>query len=97
MRVCIFPRRKGVNGKACVLKTLCEVGNKRSETEPGSFLGEIIRVIFSLPDAGHGHNIDKRFIHYDNAHRNTDDCAERFDDCPENIWKLGISLQMKRN
>lgn len=37
---------KGYNGTECVLKTLCEVGQKRYETEPGSFLAEIVRVVF---------------------------------------------------
>lgn len=38
--------RYGMNGTACVLKTLCEVGQKRDENEPGSFLTEIIRIVF---------------------------------------------------
>lgn len=38
--------RKGYNGTACVMKTLCEVGEKRHEHEPGSFLAEIVRAIF---------------------------------------------------
>lgn len=38
--------RKGYNGTACVLKTLCEVGMKRNDNEPGSFLAEIVRAIF---------------------------------------------------
>lgn len=38
--------RSGMNGTACVLKTLCEVGRKSHEKEPGSFLAEIIRIVF---------------------------------------------------
>lgn len=38
--------RKGYNGTACVLKTLCEVGMKRDDSDPGSFLAEIVRAIF---------------------------------------------------
>lgn len=41
-----FVCSKGFNGTACVLKTLCEVGKKRSDSEPGSFLAEIVRAIF---------------------------------------------------
>lgn len=38
--------RYRMNGTTCVLKTLCEVGQKRDENEPGTFLAEIIRIVF---------------------------------------------------
>lgn len=37
---------KGLNGTECVLKTLCEVGQKQHDIEPGSFLAEIVRAVF---------------------------------------------------
>lgn len=42
----LFDYRKGYNGTACVLKTLCEVGKKQSDSEPSTFLAEIVRVVF---------------------------------------------------
>ncbi|XP_055305020.1 uncharacterized protein LOC129569832 [Sitodiplosis mosellana] len=83
---------KGYNGTECVLKTLCEVGQKRHETEPASFLAEIVRAVFSLPVAQLQRVIHKRHIDYDDAHQTIVDCTAKFPLCPESIWSAGFLI-----
>ena len=84
--------RKGSNGTACVLKTLCEVGQKSSETDPGSFLGEIIRAIFSLPMAQLKPSFKEKHRQYDDAHLLVENCAEKFPACKQSVWSVGFLL-----
>lgn len=37
------------DGHSCVLKALCETGQRHHEKGTGTFVGEIMRAIFSLP------------------------------------------------
>ncbi|XP_031636178.1 uncharacterized protein LOC116349064 [Contarinia nasturtii] len=88
---------KGYNGTECVLKTLCEVGQKRHETEPGSFLAEIVRVVFSLPVAQLQRVVHKRHIDYDDAHQTTVDCVAKYSLCPDSIWNAEVIMARKHS
>jgi hypothetical protein len=78
--------RKNRNGTACVLKSLCETSQKNQNDEKGSFLTEILRAVFSLPDQIHPHKKDNH-RHYDEAHQKLDhDCSILYPDCEESFW-----------
>ena len=38
--------RRKLNGAECILKALCETGQRANDEKPGSFLMEIMRSIF---------------------------------------------------
>lgn len=86
-----------MNGTACILRTLCEVGARRSDTQADSFLAEIIRVIFSLPKSEQN-AIEKRHAIYDEAHHHIDgnDCFKKYHQCEQSIFQVGISLKQIR-
>ncbi|XP_049765586.1 uncharacterized protein LOC126094974 [Schistocerca cancellata] len=57
----------GVDGRSCVYRFLCEAEQRVAGT--GTFLQEILRVIFTLPEA-RGRDLDGADMrHYDQAHR----------------------------
>ncbi|XP_049837895.1 uncharacterized protein LOC126282285 [Schistocerca gregaria] len=57
----------GVDGRSCVYRFLCEAEQRVAGT--GTFLQEILRVIFTLPEA-RGRDLDNADLrHYDEAHR----------------------------
>ncbi|XP_041980981.1 uncharacterized protein LOC121734436 [Aricia agestis] len=77
----------GGDGRRCVLYKLCE--SQRSTTQ-GTFLQELLRVVFTLPKG-------KEFVsemhkEYDEAHSHTDDCALRYPGlfCTQNHGYLRI-------
>nr|XP_049702279.1 uncharacterized protein LOC110370341 [Helicoverpa armigera] len=69
----------GVNGKHCVLKTLCLVG-KTQDHPQGMFFQEIMRAVFTLPKNSQG--VDK-LVEYDAAHSATESCDELYPECDE--------------
>uniref|UniRef100_A0A2A4IX15 Uncharacterized protein n=1 Tax=Heliothis virescens TaxID=7102 RepID=A0A2A4IX15_HELVI len=69
----------GVNGKHCVLKTLCLVG-KTQDYPQGMFFQEIMRAVFTLPKNSRG--VDKH-VEYDAAHSAAGSCEELYPECDE--------------
>ncbi|XP_058446006.1 uncharacterized protein LOC131427100 [Malaya genurostris] len=80
-----FLDAKGNHGHHCVLRALCESGQKRDATEPESFLREILKAVFSLPTT-HEDPVDYTHRTYDEAHAHTGNCAERYPFCKDSIW-----------
>ncbi|XP_055852565.1 uncharacterized protein LOC129916573 [Episyrphus balteatus] len=74
------------NGHECVLKALCETGQKGNEEEPGTFVGEIMRSIFTMPESEDPVYSQKHKL-YDEAHAHVGNCIERFPLCPDSLWK----------
>lgn len=77
--------RKGLDGEACLLKTLCETKQKENE-ERGTFVSEIIRAIFTLPTPNEKVT-NTNHQNYDKAYKNCKNCSEQFPDCSESVWK----------
>ncbi|CAH0718157.1 unnamed protein product, partial [Brenthis ino] len=74
----IFIQALGWRGRDCVLRLLCEYGNT-AEQEHGTFLKEIIRAIFTLPQ---GRVFDGDFYReYDTAYTTKEDCANLYPHC----------------
>lgn len=78
--------RRGHNGHQCVLRTLCETGQKSNEHEPGSFAGELLRAVFTIPEALDHEPVAYRDSRYDKAHAHKGDCAALYPECKLSIW-----------
>ncbi|XP_055643979.1 uncharacterized protein LOC129780087 [Toxorhynchites rutilus septentrionalis] len=80
-----FLDTKGHHGHHCVLRALCESGQRRHNAKPESFLREIMKAIFSLPTT---HETPTHHAHklYDEAHGHIGDCAEKYSFCKDSIW-----------
>ncbi|XP_047995910.1 uncharacterized protein LOC125233824 [Leguminivora glycinivorella] len=68
----------GSNGRDCVLRTLCRVGQTQHQPQ-GSFLDEIMRAVFTLPKGSYSFDLEE----YDRAHSATESCAELYPDCED--------------
>ncbi|CAH2087611.1 unnamed protein product [Euphydryas editha] len=62
----------GGDGKQCVLYKLCETAKISRQ---GTFLQEILRVVFTLPK---GKEFEEQHRHYDKAHNPSDSCASLY-------------------
>lgn len=69
-----------------MLRTLCETGQKSQEQEPGSFVGEILRAVFTIPEALDHEQVAYRDTRYDKAHSHLGDCVAMYPECKESIW-----------
>ncbi|KAH8414058.1 hypothetical protein KR222_003772, partial [Zaprionus bogoriensis] len=79
--------KRGQKGHQCVLRTLCETGQKSQEREPGSFVGELLRAVFTMPEALDQEAVAYRDTRYDKAHAAQGDCAALYPDCQRSIWE----------
>ncbi|XP_059611032.1 uncharacterized protein LOC132257964 [Phlebotomus argentipes] len=73
---------KGLSGRECVLKSLCETRNNKDL--PNTFMGAILKSIFRLPklDLAGENDISE----YMRAHHEVDDCRETYSMCKSNFW-----------
>ncbi|XP_062124795.1 uncharacterized protein LOC133837897 [Drosophila sulfurigaster albostrigata] len=77
-----YLNKRGQNGHQCVLRTLCETAQKSNEKQPGNFIGELLRTVFTIPEA-----LDQEpETHYDKAHSQNGDCAALYPECKQSIW-----------
>ncbi|XP_017117235.1 uncharacterized protein LOC108139133 [Drosophila elegans] len=79
--------KRGHHGHHCVLRTLCETGQKSQEEEPGTFVGELMRAVFTLPEAMDNEPVAYRDTHYDKAHAAQQDCATLYPECKQSMWQ----------
>ncbi|XP_049547915.1 uncharacterized protein LOC125959149 [Anopheles darlingi] len=84
-RIESFLTAKGKHGHHCVLRALCESGQRQNDTEPDTFLKEILRAIFSLP-ATHEEPGHHKHRLYDEAHAHRGNCAETYSYCEDSFW-----------
>ncbi|XP_062559549.1 uncharacterized protein LOC134224242 isoform X2 [Armigeres subalbatus] len=80
-----FLDTKGNHGQHCVLRALCESGQRRNTGKPDTYLKEILKAIFSLPKTHQASSHEKHRM-YDEAHSHEGDCAEKFHFCQDSIW-----------
>lgn len=84
----------GQPGDACVRRALCETSRRqRSDREPGSFVGELMRVVFSLPDVAQ-HAVDHERLRREDAYHEAAHggeegvtCAVRYAACEASVWE----------
>ncbi|CAB3244854.1 unnamed protein product [Arctia plantaginis] len=68
----------GVNGKDCVMKTLCLISQAK-ERPQGMFFEEIMKAIFTLPK----NSVEDDYSEYDPAHTTNESCEVLYPDCNE--------------
>ncbi|XP_059062242.1 uncharacterized protein LOC131855046 [Achroia grisella] len=76
----------GGNGRECMLKTLCLVGQSQHHPQ-GSFLQEILRAVFTLPKSPIQ---DEEYEEYDAALTSTEPCEKLYPECPEDPKEAAI-------
>ncbi|XP_067619949.1 uncharacterized protein [Eurosta solidaginis] len=74
----------------CILRALCETGQKSNERRPGTFVGEIMRAVFTIPEALEADILQNR-IHYkdqryDRANTFEGNCAKEYSLCQQSLW-----------
>ncbi|XP_063992890.1 uncharacterized protein LOC135170762 [Diachasmimorpha longicaudata] len=89
-RIEAFLQSTGLDGRSCVLRALCEAGQRRREmVGKGTFVQELLHSIFRLRRDGHRfEKFEDRF--YDSAHENTGDCAKDYPTCKHSIYELDV-------
>ncbi|XP_063829826.1 uncharacterized protein LOC135079169 [Ostrinia nubilalis] len=75
-------RGLGANGKECLLRTICLVGQAQHHPQ-GEFLQEIMRAVFTIPSSKSASGDD--YKEYDEAFSQTKPCAEVYPDCEETV------------
>ncbi|XP_031338198.1 uncharacterized protein LOC116167098 [Photinus pyralis] len=71
------------NGKACLLKAICEV-TQRPANHVGTFMEEIIKAIFKIKQHKNNEGEDE----YDSAADEKHNCTERYSRCTSSVWGL---------
>ncbi|XP_046749868.1 uncharacterized protein LOC124413377 [Diprion similis] len=83
-----FLQSTGLDGRACVLKALCEAGKrKKSEVGQGTFVQEVLHAAFSLPKDGSKFDSVEHQI-YDYAHSTQEDCEMLYPTCEHSIYNV---------
>ncbi|XP_055850489.1 uncharacterized protein LOC129915056 [Episyrphus balteatus] len=80
--------KQGKNGTECVLRALCETGNRSHETEPGEVVTEVLRAVFTLPKDSQMNYNNFHPVHKarDDAHWNQKNCSQAYPLCENFIW-----------
>uniref|UniRef100_A0A1A9ZCI8 Uncharacterized protein n=1 Tax=Glossina pallidipes TaxID=7398 RepID=A0A1A9ZCI8_GLOPL len=83
-----YLEKRGSNGHHCVLRALCETGQKATEVQPGSFVGELMRAVFTIPEPlpEDPDSLGYKEKRYDIANALTGNCATRYHLCKESLW-----------
>ncbi|XP_037942797.1 uncharacterized protein LOC119675663 [Teleopsis dalmanni] len=80
-----------LNGHHCVLRALCETGQKSREKVPGTFIGELMRAVFTMPEALdedlQKHRVPYIAQRYDEANSFEGSCMERYELCTNSLWQ----------
>ncbi|KAM7362307.1 uncharacterized protein ACRADG_013071 [Cochliomyia hominivorax] len=76
---------RGSNGHHCVLRALCETGQKSNDSKPGSFVGELMRAIFTLPEPFDTISDYKEQV-YDIAYSQKGECDSIYKLCKHSLW-----------
>ncbi|XP_043590633.1 uncharacterized protein LOC122571226 [Bombus pyrosoma] len=78
----------GLDGRACVLKALCEAAQRNpSDLGKGSLVQELLHAIFTLPrDGGRFERSEDQA--YEQAHQSGQDCGHLYPTCRHSIYEL---------
>ncbi|KNC21723.1 hypothetical protein FF38_03979 [Lucilia cuprina] len=96
-RIEIYLNGRGSHGHHCVLRALCETGQKSKEHKPGSFVGELMRAIFTMPEPVDAttdthHRIGYKEQRYDTANALKENCTRSYNLCKDSLWSSHFVL-----
>ncbi|KAK7870128.1 hypothetical protein R5R35_011102 [Gryllus longicercus] len=84
-----------LGGRACVLRALCEAGQRPEGAGRRSFVAELLHTLFTLPPALEGtedpdalQHEREALEHFDAAHAATGACRQRFPQCTASLFEL---------
>ncbi|KAF3424760.1 hypothetical protein E2986_10705 [Frieseomelitta varia] len=81
---------QGKDGKACVLKTICNAaGRSQTEIGKGHFMQEILHAMFSLPAS---YNDADPMTEYERAYFLKENCNEARRKCPDTAWQTIVHV-----
>ncbi|CAG5102582.1 Protein of unknown function [Cotesia congregata] len=79
-------KKRGKDGKACVLKALCQAARRNdSDVGKGTFMQEILFSIFTLPSGSY--DVDPK-TRYELAHDSINDCDHLYPTCSDSFFTL---------
>ncbi|XP_029038348.1 uncharacterized protein LOC114873806 [Osmia bicornis bicornis] len=83
-----FLQSTGLDGKACVMKALCEAAQRDpADVGKGTLVQELLHVIFTLPRDG-GRFERSRDQAYEHAYRSSENCGQLYPTCRHSIYDL---------
>ncbi|XP_012232278.1 uncharacterized protein [Linepithema humile] len=83
-----FLQSTGLDGRSCVMKALCEAGQRdRSQVGIGSFIQELLHVIFTLPKDGTKFERSEE-RDYDRAYEMDGNCEQQYPACRYSIYDI---------
>ncbi|XP_015182675.1 PREDICTED: uncharacterized protein LOC107069685 [Polistes dominula] len=85
-----FLQSTGIDGRSCVMKALCEAGQRHpSQIGKGTFIQELLHAIFTLPkDGGKFERFEDRA--YDAAYEKGGNCKELYPTCRHSIYNVDL-------
>ncbi|XP_015609926.1 uncharacterized protein LOC107274885 [Cephus cinctus] len=85
-----FLKSAGLDGRSCVLKALCEAGQRPNwKIGQGTFLQELMHAVFTLPkDGGKFESVDQQ--DYDLAYGSNENCTELYPACEHSVYDLAF-------
>ncbi|XP_014604926.1 PREDICTED: uncharacterized protein LOC106787243 [Polistes canadensis] len=85
-----FLQSTGIDGRSCVMKALCEAGQRHpSQIGKGTFIQELLHAIFTLPkDGGKFERFEDRA--YEAAYENGGNCKELYPTCRHSIYNVDL-------
>ncbi|XP_043677023.1 uncharacterized protein LOC122633318 [Vespula pensylvanica] len=85
-----FLQSTGIDGRSCVMKALCEAGQRHpSQIGKGTFVQELLHVIFTLPrDGGRFECSEDR--PYERAYQNGGNCEKLYPTCKHSIYSVDL-------
>ncbi|XP_047361131.1 uncharacterized protein LOC124953596 [Vespa velutina] len=85
-----FLQSTGIDGRSCVMKALCEAGQRHpSQIGKGTFVQELLHAIFTLPrDGGRFECSEDR--PYERAYQNGGNCEKLYPTCRYSIYSVDL-------
>ncbi|KAL2719237.1 hypothetical protein V1478_011656 [Vespula squamosa] len=85
-----FLQSTGIDGRSCVMKALCEAGQRHpSEIGKGTFVQELLHAIFTLPRDGGKFECSKDRP-YERAYQNGGNCEKLYPTCRHSIYSVDL-------
>ncbi|XP_003700141.1 uncharacterized protein LOC100881341 isoform X2 [Megachile rotundata] len=83
-----FLQSTGLDGRACVMKALCEAAQRDpADVGKGTLVQELLHVIFTLPRDG-GRFERSQDQAYEDAYQSSENCGQLYPTCQHSIYDL---------
>ncbi|XP_076173107.1 uncharacterized protein LOC143149531 [Ptiloglossa arizonensis] len=84
-----FLQSTGLDGRACVMKALCEAANRDpSDLGKGTLVQELLHAIFTLPEDGVPFDRSRNGAYERGGHRTAENCEQLYPTCQHSIYEV---------